>query len=83
MIERAVALANHDTLQPEDIVLSGSTEVAGAALEDASSSSRSLEDLELTHMKRTLEAYGGNKSAAARALGISRRTLQRKFGKDE
>ena len=40
MIERAVALANHDTLQPEDMALSGSREVAGAALEDASSSSR-------------------------------------------
>ena len=32
------------------------------------------------HMRRVLEAHGGNKSAAARQLGVSRKTLERKLG---
>ena len=38
-----------------------------------------LEDVELTLIQKTLEAHGGNVSAAARALGISRNTIYRKI----
>jgi transcriptional regulator of acetoin/glycerol metabolism len=38
-----------------------------------------LEDVELTLIQKTLEAHGGNVSAAARALGISRNTIYRKL----
>ncbi len=38
-----------------------------------------LEDVELAHIRRVLEAHAGNKAAAARALGINRRTLDRKL----
>jgi transcriptional regulator of acetoin/glycerol metabolism len=38
-----------------------------------------LEDVELATMRRALEAHGGNVSAAARALGISRNTIYRKL----
>jgi len=38
----------------------------------------SLEEVEKRHILRTLEACGGNKSEAARRLGISRKTLERK-----
>ncbi|MFQ3788550.1 sigma-54-dependent Fis family transcriptional regulator [Halomonas sp. A29] len=41
---------------------------------------QALRELELTHMERTLEAHGGNMTAAARALGISRSTLYRRLG---
>lgn len=40
-----------------------------------------LEQVKNHHMARVLEASGGNKSAAARHLGISRKTLERKLGK--
>ena len=37
-----------------------------------------LEDMELSVILKTLEAHGGNVSAAARALGVSRNTIYRK-----
>ena len=39
-----------------------------------------LEQVKCHHMARVLEASGGNKSAAARRLDISRKTLERKLG---
>jgi len=39
-----------------------------------------LEQVKLHHMTRVLDATGGNKSAAARRLDISRKTLERKLG---
>lgn len=39
----------------------------------------SLRRLEWEHIQRVLEENGGNVSAAARALGVHRRTLQRKL----
>ncbi|MGO4479911.1 sigma-54-dependent Fis family transcriptional regulator [Massilia sp. 2TAF26] len=38
-----------------------------------------LDELELSAILRTLDAHGGNVSAAARALGISRNTIYRKL----
>jgi len=38
-----------------------------------------LDDLELAAIMKTLDAHGGNMSATARALGISRNTLYRKL----
>jgi DNA-binding NtrC family response regulator len=38
-----------------------------------------LEQVKHHHMVRVLEASGGNKSAAARRLGVSRKTLERKL----
>jgi len=39
-----------------------------------------LEQVKHAHMRRVLEAHDGNKSAAARKLGVSRKTLERKLG---
>ncbi|MCX7045679.1 MAG: sigma-54 dependent transcriptional regulator [Candidatus Sumerlaeota bacterium] len=39
-----------------------------------------LDDIERTMIEETLKSAGGNRTAAARQLGISRRTLQRKLG---
>ena len=41
----------------------------------------SLQRLEWEHIQRTLEAHDGNISRAADALGIHRRTLQRRLKK--
>jgi ActR/RegA family two-component response regulator len=37
-----------------------------------------LEEVEKRHIQRVLAAVGGNKSEAARRLGVSRKTLERK-----
>ncbi|MEI8634029.1 helix-turn-helix domain-containing protein [Vibrio sp. PP-XX7] len=39
----------------------------------------SLKEIEMTHIQQVVHFYDGNKSAAARQLGISRKTLDRKF----
>jgi DNA-binding NtrC family response regulator len=44
-------------------------------------SSMSVEELERDHIRETLQEFGGNRSRAARALGISERTLYRKIHK--
>jgi len=41
----------------------------------------SVDRLAWEHIQRTLSQYGGNVSATARALGMHRRTLQRKLNK--
>ena len=38
-----------------------------------------LEEIEKTAILKTLEAAGGNKSEAARRLGITRKTLHKKL----
>ncbi|KAG1661874.1 Transcriptional regulatory protein FlbD [Nymphon striatum] len=55
------------TGQAEDTVISG--QVPGSSL---------LEDIEKNHILKVLDAEDGNKSAAARILGVSRKTLERK-----
>jgi two-component system response regulator RegA len=51
---------------------------AGIALENRPMSARRAE---WEHLQRVLNEYGGNISAAARAMGMHRRTLQRKLAK--
>ena len=51
------------------------------AADPASLSPPSLQRLEWEHIQRTLEAHDGNISRAADALGIHRRTLQRRLKK--
>lgn len=41
----------------------------------------SVEELVTHHIEKVLASHGGNVSAAARALGMDRRTLQRKLRK--
>lgn len=48
--------------------------------EDPGNGCQELREMERTHMVRTLEAHGGNMTAAARTLGISRSTLYRRLG---
>ena len=50
------------------------------AMSATTDSPQELRELERLHMLRTLDAHGGNMTAAARALGISRSTLYRRLG---
>lgn len=86
VIARAVALCEHDVILPEDLGLDeraaqGGTVCTpgGEAVADLDQHPVLLELVELAHIRRVLEAHAGNKAAAARALGINRRTLDRKL----
>ncbi|QTF94286.1 sigma-54-dependent Fis family transcriptional regulator [Halomonas sp. BM-2019] len=58
----------------------GPTKGQATAADSTSNAPQELRELEQIHMERTLEAHGGNMTAAARALGISRSTLYRRLG---
>jgi len=78
-IERAVLLADTDTIFPGDLPpglrsASGSGESAEVTLKP-----RRLDDVEREHILRTLDAYAWNQARAADALGIGRNTLWRKL----
>ncbi len=72
VIERCILL-NHQPSQS----LSGCNAVTGGAPAD-DPDDLTLESVERRHILRVLELEGGNKSAAARLLGVSRKTLERK-----
>jgi Transcriptional regulator containing PAS, AAA-type ATPase, and DNA-binding domains len=72
LLEGAVALVPGETIEAGDLQLRGGRPGPG------SNGSLDLETLELEHIRRVLESVGGNKSEAARILGINRRTLYRK-----
>ena len=50
-----------------------------SALRKGNERASSLKDIEKRYIVESLKAHGGNISATARAIGIDRRTLQRKI----
>jgi DNA-binding NtrC family response regulator len=81
-IERAVALTRFDHISAEDLPArikdfeARHVLVAGDDLEELVS----LEEVEKRYILKVLQAAGGNKSLAAKQLGVGRRTLYRKLG---
>jgi two-component system response regulator HydG len=80
-IERAVTLARFEEITiddlPEKIVAFTPSHMVVAG--DDPSELAPLEEIERRYVLRVLEAVGGNKSVAARVLGIERKTLYRKL----
>ena len=78
-IERAVALASFDQLAvsdlPEKVRAFRSSQLVLSS--DDATSLVTLEELEQRYVVRVLESVAGNKAAAARILGIERKTLYR------
>ncbi len=76
VIERALLLASDNTIHPDDLpdALRGSSR-KGIAV----TTGRRLTEVEREHILRTVRAVAGNKSAAARMLGLDRKTLYRKL----
>ncbi len=82
-LERAALLAEGDSIAPEDL----SPVIGGTAAEplppmtllDVEADIPTLQQVEAAHIRAVLERLGGNKSRAARALGISREGLRVKL----
>jgi two-component system response regulator HydG len=80
-IERAVAIAQYDQITmedlPERIRKHESAHVVVAS--DDPAELLTLSEIEKRYIMRVLRAAGGNKTEAARILGLDRRTLHRKL----
>jgi two-component system response regulator HydG len=83
-VERAVVLSRTEYLDEDDLPMVVKDQ--GAKAEDlvpemAVLGDMPLDEVEKATVLKTLEASGGNKSEAARRLGITRRTLHKKLKK--
>jgi len=79
-IERAVVLARSDCLDADDFSMLRHelAEADGSAATGRFAPAMSLDQIQREAILHTLAATGGNKSEAARRLGISRKTLREK-----
>ncbi|GAB4166228.1 MAG: sigma 54-interacting transcriptional regulator [Geothermobacteraceae bacterium] len=84
VIERAVALTRHDRLTAEDMPAKLRAGDDGRQLPelDTDTSLLPLAEVERRYIERVLDACDGNRSVAARILGIDRKTLYRKLQTD-
>jgi DNA-binding NtrC family response regulator len=81
VLERAVIMApDSEVLLPAHLP-SEVLNVSPAETSDGAEAELSLEDIERKHITRVLEHHGGNRSRAARTLGISRATLYEKLNR--
>ncbi|MBN2298900.1 MAG: sigma-54-dependent Fis family transcriptional regulator [Deltaproteobacteria bacterium] len=79
-IESAVVLSNSDYLAAQDLPIIPSDEKPVEAHREINAE-LPLDEVEKATILNTLEASGGNKSEAARRLGITRMTLHKKLKK--
>jgi transcriptional regulator with PAS, ATPase and Fis domain len=82
LLERAVALADHDSILAEDLMSVSQGRPSPDLLGDALARGLPLADLERAYIHKVLQSVDGNKARAARILGIDRRTLYRKLGEE-
>ena len=87
VIHAAVALAREEVIDQDALVLQPSGERGGrpdtaiaAAPNDGHGAGPRLQDVIHAHVERILASVDGNKRQAARLLGVSRTTLDRKLG---
>ena len=76
-VERAAALSEHEVLTIDDFCMPP-TPVDQRFLDGALAQDLSLEELERAYIKRVIAKMNGNKTQAAKVLGLDRRTLYRK-----
>ncbi|MFO7566777.1 MAG: sigma-54 dependent transcriptional regulator [Enhygromyxa sp.] len=80
LLERAVVLAEHDSLLLEDFAgVSASPPDASDVLDKLARRGLSLHDVESAYLDAVLRVTKGNRSEAAKLLGIDRRTLYRRL----
>jgi len=83
-VERAIVLSRSDYLSEKDfLIIAGSEPINPKAAGDMApinvDGTVPLEEVEKATILNTMEACGGNKSEAARRLGITRKTLHKKL----
>ncbi len=81
IITRAMAMGNGKVLRLRDFIVPLSSEERTQAPSLDSLVGKTLEEIEKAAIAKTLEVHGGNKSAAARVLGIAYSTLYEKIKK--
>ncbi len=81
VMERAIILSRSDVLDVRDLPESISRSAEGSERELGSFSEESLDEAEKEKLEKVLNSHGGHRERTARALGISRRTLQYKLKK--
>ena len=79
MIERAVLLCSENRIQKENFILDEITEKSPAAPNDFPASGLTINEMEKRLIEKTLHDKGGNRTHAAKSLGISIRTLRNKL----
>ena len=80
VVHAAVALTTGDVIGVEHLLLAGDPPPAAAPSRRAAQEpDRSLREAVHRHIRSVIEAVGGNKRRAARELGVSRATLDRKL----
>jgi DNA-binding NtrC family response regulator len=78
-IERAVLLADSDAITPDNLCLSTDPGQMGTQEIGTLSLKRVVEEAEKMAIMQVLQEVGGNRTAAAKQLGIGRRTLYDKL----
>ncbi|UCD70679.1 MAG: sigma 54-dependent Fis family transcriptional regulator [Syntrophobacterales bacterium] len=81
VITRAMAMGNERVLQLRDFIMPLPSEGRPRTPSLDSLIGKTLEEIEKAAIMKTLKAHGGNKSAAARVLGIAYSTLYEKIKK--
>jgi Nif-specific regulatory protein len=84
-IESAVVIMDGDEIQPSDLALAERVDIAGHTPTPPSlgraDTIQTLAEVERAHILEVLDRVGGNRTLAAKALGIGRNTLARKLTK--
>ena len=79
IVQAAVALTTGDIITIDHLLLPGDHPPTVVAARAARGPDQSLKEAVHRHIRTVLEAVGGNKRRAARELGVSRATLERKL----
>jgi two-component system response regulator AtoC len=82
LIERLVILSTGDTIEADQLPLPVSGEVESPLPEEVSREPRTLATVEKAYILKVLRQVNGNKSEAAKILGITRQTLRKKLTED-
>ena len=83
VLERAVVMAEHDVIVLDDLVIPERAEPDDGFLDRAARRGLALADIERAYIHAVLRVAQGNKSEAARKLGIDRRTLHRRLDEED
>jgi transcriptional regulator with PAS, ATPase and Fis domain len=82
LIERLVILSTGETIEADQLPLPVSGEVESPLPEEVSREPRTLAAVEKAYILKVLRQVNGNKSEAAKILGITRQTLRKKLTED-